>query len=79
VLYTGVTSDLKKRVGQHKDKEFQGFTSRYNVDKLVYFKAFIHAKDAIAEEKRIKAGSRVQKIKLVRSKNRQWEDLATNL
>ena len=56
-FYTGVTSDLKKRVGQHKSKLTDGFTKQYNVDKLVYYEVFVHAIEAIAREKQIKGGS----------------------
>lgn len=79
VLYTGVTSDLKRRIAQHKAKEFDGFTKRYNVDKLVYYEAFVHAKTAIAREKQMKGGSRQKKIDLIEAKNGKWEDLTTKL
>jgi len=75
VLYTGVTSDLGKRVANHRDKKGSKFTSKYNITKLVYYEGFNHIQDAIAAEKRIKAGSRAKKIQLIESVNPQWKDL----
>ena len=74
-LYTGVTSDLKKRIFQHKEKLAEGFTRRYNVDKLVYFEIYDDPENAIAREKQLKAGSRQRKIDLIREMNKDWEDL----
>ena len=80
VLYTGVTSDLKTRVFQHKEKIYpKSFTSKYNIHKLVYYKSFSTIEEAIAEEKRLKGGSRSQKIKLIESINKNWEDLYLKL
>ena len=65
-LYTGVTSDLKKRVREHRESVFpDSFTSKYKCFKLVYYKQFDRIEDAIAEEKRLKGGSRIAKIKLI--------------
>ena len=75
VLYTGVTSNIFKRVNEPKEKLIGGFTSRYNVTKLVYFKEFETMPDAIAREKQIKGGSRQKKIDLINSKNPEWKDL----
>jgi putative endonuclease len=75
VLYTGVTGDLKARVYQHREKLLPGFTSRYNVSKLVYYEAGHDAAGAIAREKRIKAGSRQKKIDLINRLNPEWRDL----
>ena len=75
VLYTGVTSNIFKRVNEPKEKLIGGFTSRYNVTKLVYFKEFETMPDAIAREKQIKGGSRQKKIDLINSKNPEWSDL----
>jgi putative endonuclease len=76
VLYTGVTSDLKKRIYQHKNKEFKsGFTANYNCDKLVYFENFIRIEEAIAREKQIKGGSRKAKEELIDRTNPEWKDL----
>ncbi|MBI1780793.1 MAG: GIY-YIG nuclease family protein [Sphingobacteriales bacterium] len=76
VIYTGVTSNLVNRVWQHRNKQYPtGFTARYNVDKLVYYQFFETIEAAIAEEKRIKGGSRKQKIDLINSMNPEWKDL----
>jgi putative endonuclease len=79
VLYTGVTSDLKKRVWEHKQHLVEGFTKRYNVEKLVYYEAIDDVASAIAREKQIKAGSRQKKIDLVNGLNPQWRDLYEEL
>ena len=75
VLYTGVTSNLFKRVAEHKDKIGSSFTSSYNVTKLVYFEEFNIMEEAIAREKQIKGGSRQKKIDLINNKNPEWKDL----
>ena len=76
VLYTGVTSDLIKRVQQHKHKFFPAsFTAKYNVTILVYYRFYPTITEAILEEKRIKGGSRKQKMELINSINPNWEDL----
>jgi len=75
VLYTGVTSDLKRRVYEHKEKLVDGFTKRYNITKLVYHEVFEDIENAILREKQIKGGSRQKKIELVNSMNKEWQDL----
>jgi putative endonuclease len=76
VLYTGVTSNLFTRVQQHIFKEHKkSFTAKYNVEKLVYYKFYSTIEEAIAEEKRIKGGSRQKKIDLINGINSKWEDL----
>lgn len=75
VLYVGVTSDLIKRVYEHKAKLADGFTSRYNVVKLVYYEVFEDIENAILREKQMKAGSRQKKVRLIDSTNREWHDL----
>ncbi len=75
VLYTGVTSDLAKRVYQHKTKQALGFTAKYNCDKLVYFEVGEDIAACIAREKQIKAGSRAKKVKLIEQMNPHWQDL----
>ncbi len=80
VVYTGVTSDLIKRIWQHKDKYYPGsFTSRYGCCILVYYRRFDNIIDAIAEEKRIKGGSRMAKEQLIESINYEWEDLSPDI
>jgi len=75
VLYTGVTSDIYNRVLEHSNKVYSGFTSKYNVHKLVYYEGFEDVNKAIAREKQIKAGSRQKKLDLINSINPNWEDL----
>jgi putative endonuclease len=72
---TGVTSELAGRVYQHKSRLIDGFTKNYNVNKLVYYAVFADIESAIREEKRIKSGSRVSKIRLIRSFNPKFNDL----
>ena len=79
VLYTGVTNDLKRRVYEHKTKLVEGFTKRYNVDKLIYYEISRDIEGAISREKQIKGGSRAKKIKLVNSMNPKWRDLYDEL
>lgn len=75
VLYVGVTSNLIKRVWEHKNKAVPGFTARYNVDKLVYYETSESILSAIEREKQIKGGSRKKKTELINSINPQWKDL----
>lgn len=75
VLYVGVTNNLVKRVYQHKNKLASSFTSKYNIDKLVYFEVFEDINEAIAREKQIKAGSRKKKIDLIVKFNPTFKDL----
>lgn len=78
-LYTGVTSDLLKRIYEHKNKIFEGFSSKYGVDKLGYYEEYNDIKQAIEREKQIKAGSRKKKIMLIEQINPNWDDLYNNL
>ncbi len=75
VLDTGVTNNLQKRVGQHKLGLGSVFTSKYKTHKLVFYERFVGITDALAAEKRIKAGSRARKIKLIDEQNPEWKDL----
>ncbi len=75
VVYTGVTSDLKRRVGEHKARLSDGFTRKYNVDELVYYEVFDRIIDAIAREKQIKGGSRKKKDALINAFNPMKRDL----
>jgi putative endonuclease len=77
VLYTGVTSDLKERVTQHKVKKHpDSFSARYNICKLVYFESFNTIGEAIIREKQIKGGSRKDKVELIIGMNPEWADLS---
>ena len=75
VLYTGVTSNLKKRVYQHKMKTTSGFAMKYNICKLVYYESCETMETAIAREKQIKSWSRARKVALIDKFNKGWEDL----
>jgi putative endonuclease len=76
VLYTGVTSNLRNRAFEHREKIFKSsFTNRYNVNKIVYFEFFQNIEEAIAREKQIKDGSRAKKEALINDFNPQWKDL----
>ena len=79
VIYTGVTSDLQKRVYEHKEKIVEGFTKKYNVNKLVYYEVSDNIESAILREKQIKAGSRQKKMKLIRGMNPEFRDLYDQL
>jgi putative endonuclease len=74
-----VTSDLQKRVWQHKEKLVDGFTQRYHVSKLVYDEVFADIQDAIAREKQIKGGSRQKKVEPIKNMNPEWRDLYEDL
>lgn len=74
-LYTGVTNDLKRRVFEHKNKLPEGFTKKYNINKLVFYEAYDNINNAIAREKQLKGGSRVKKINLLEEINSKWNDL----
>lgn len=76
VLYTGVTNNLKRRLSEHKDKLGSAFTRKYNVNQLVYYECGDDISVAIAREKRIKAGSRQDKIDLINGINPEWKDLS---
>ncbi|MBP7721456.1 MAG: GIY-YIG nuclease family protein [Alphaproteobacteria bacterium] len=76
ILYVGVTSNLEQRVWQHKSKIIEGFTKKYNTDKLVYFEQYEDSENAIKREKQIKNWSRKKKDILVNQMNPDWKDLS---
>ncbi len=78
-LYVGVTNDLVRRVHEHRTKTASAFTTRYNIDQLVFFEETSDVQAAIAREKQIKAGSREKKIALVNAINPDWRDLFDGL
>ena len=75
VLYTGITSNLIGRMFQHENKVVESFTSKYNVNKLVFYEIFSNPQDAIAGEKRIKGWTRQKKISLINKTNPEFKDL----
>jgi putative endonuclease len=75
VLYTGVTNNLSKRIFQHANKVTDGFTSRYNVNRVVWYDVFENIYNAIAAEKKIKGWSRAKKIDLIKSVNPDLSNL----
>ena len=74
-LYTGVTSNLVKRIYEHKNKLIKGFSSKYGVDKLGYYEVHSSITFAIEREKQIKGGSRKRKLELIENMNPNWIDL----
>jgi len=79
VLYVGITNDLIRRVYEHKNKLIEGFTEKYNVDKLVYYELFNDPINAITREKQLKGYSRKKKVELINSFNPEWKDLYESL
>ncbi len=78
-LYTGVTSDLIKRVFEHKNGAVLGFTKTYSCKRLVYYEMHASMDNAISREKQIKSGSRDNKIALIKKMNPKWNDLYENI
>ena len=79
VLYTGITNNLKRRIYEHKNKLISGFTSKYNINKLMYYEEYNDVTLAIKREKQIKAGSRNDKVNLINNLNFKWNDLYERL
>lgn len=79
VLYVGVTNNLIRRVIEHKIHRNEGFTSEYNVNKLVYFELFANIEDAIKREKQLKRYKRLWKFNLVNEFNADWGDLSEKI
>jgi putative endonuclease len=75
-LYVGVTSNIKKRVYEHKNHLIPGFTDKYDIDRLLYFETIRDSVSAINREKQIKAWRREKKVSLIDSLNRGWNDLS---
>ncbi len=78
-LYTGVTSDIRGRIHQHKAKETRGFTQKYNIDRLVYCEVHPSVHDAIWREKQIKDWLRAKKIAPIEESNPKWRDLSDDV
>jgi len=75
IFYTGITNDLKRRIYEHKNKLTSGFTSRYNLGKLLYFEECFDPESAITREKQIKKYSQKKKIELIQKQNPGMYDL----
>ena len=78
-LYIGITNDLERRIWEHKNKVVDGFSKKYNLNKLVYYEVFDDPENAITREKQLKSGSRDKKIELIKSNNPEWIDLYIEL
>ena len=79
VIYVGMTNNLRRRMYEHKNKIFEGFTKKYNVDKLVWYAAIEDVMEAIKREKEIKRWRREKKNRLVEMINSGWKDLSLEL
>jgi putative endonuclease len=79
VLYIGITTNLVRRLYEHKFKLMKGFTEKYNVNKLVYFEEFSTSKDAIAAEKKLKNWHREWKLNLIKKSNPEFRDLSVTV
>lgn len=75
-LYIGVTNSIQRRTIEHQQKEIEGFTKKYKIDKLVYFEEYSDIKDAIHREKCLKKWNRAWKLKLIEKDNPNWNDLS---
>jgi putative endonuclease len=75
-LYTGITNDIYRRALEHRSGAIEGFTKRYNINRLVYYEVFRYVNNAISREKQIKAWTRAKRLELIKSMNPTWQDLA---
>jgi putative endonuclease len=78
MLYIGFTNDLERRMSEHKQKLITGYTSKYNLNRLVYFEEYAYVRDAIAREKQLKRWLRSRKVALIEEENPEWADLSAN-
>jgi putative endonuclease len=78
-IYTGVTSDLPKRISEHKQKIRKGFAARHNCTQLVYYESYETMEGAILREKQLKGGSREKKLYLIETNNPDWKDVYEEL
>ncbi len=74
-IYIGVTNDILRRIYEHRTKAFPGFTSKYNITRLVWFEIYDDPETAISREKELKKWKRAWKIQLIEVKNPRWDDL----
>jgi putative endonuclease len=75
-IYTGVTNDIGRRIREHKSGEFEGFTQRYRINRLVYYERFRYIGNAINREKQIKSLDRAKRVALIEDMNPTWDDLS---
>ncbi len=75
VMYIGVTNSLERRIYEHCNELFEGFTKKYHVHKLVYYECFKNIRNAIAREKQLKGWTRAKKNALVETKNPEWREI----
>lgn len=78
-FYTGVTNNLARRIHEHREKQAEGFTRRYDVTRLVHYEVFETPEDAIRREKRLKRWPRAWKIRTIEAANPDWRDLYVDL
>lgn len=78
-IYVGITSSLIRRIYEHKEKKFEGFTKKFNIDRLVYYENFSSPIIAIAREKQLKKWNRAWKVRLIEKENPEWDDLYNTL
>ena len=74
-IYIGVTNNLARRVYEHREKLFRGFSSTYDTNRLAYYEPYADVRDAIKREKQLKKWKRVWKIDLIEQSNPEWRDL----
>jgi len=75
-FYVGMTSEIELRIQQHKEGRFEGYSKKYNCDRLVWFERHVYVEDAIRREKQLKGWSRARKIWLIERENAAWTDLS---
>ncbi len=79
VFYVGITNDIYGRIWEHKTKTFKGFSSKYNIDRLVYYEIFEDVDEAITKEKKIKRWNREWKVDMINDFNPTWKDLYNDI
>ena len=79
VLYIGVTNDIERRVREHKEGTFEGFTKKYRCHQLVYYEEFQYVDKVLEREKQLKKWSRTKKLRLIETLNPKWEDLGAGV
>ena len=75
-IYIGMTNELERRIAEHKQKMVKGFTSKYGIDKLVYYEEYDNYNEAFIRERRLKKWNRIWKIELIEKLNPNWDDLS---